>query len=148
MQGPASNVLQKAMPCHQLIAELAQLLEVSSPELKLPRRQLPPPPPPDEEPAADLAKKRPVGCLLGGGQGREDHAAVLSNQGLLGEDKTVDSVDQHCKREMFIQSKNAGFEIVVIETNYALAVETNILVTNINLLLLFDLSACATNVLP
>ena len=48
---------------------------------------------------------------------------VLSNQGLLGKEETVDSVDQAKEREMFIQCKIEGFKIVVLDTNYALAVE-------------------------
>ena len=70
------------MPCQQLWAGVPQLLEVSSPELKLPRRPVPSSPPPPEEPAADLAEKRAAGCLHGGGQGREEHAPCAQHPGL------------------------------------------------------------------
>ena len=82
-------------PCLQLIAELAQQLEVSSSELKLPRRPVPASPPPDEEPAADLAEKSQLEVSMEVGRDERNMHPVLSTQGLLGEqDETVDSVDQ------------------------------------------------------
>ena len=61
----------------------------------------------EEEPPADLAEKRAVGCVHGGGQGQEEQPCA-QHPGLAGGavDETVDSVGQHCRREKFIQCKN------------------------------------------
>ena len=94
------------MPFQQLWPEVPQLLEVSSLELSLPRSPLPASPPPEEEPAADLAEKSQLEVSKEVGREEKTMHPVLSTQGLLGKNETVDSVGQHSKKEMFIQCKN------------------------------------------
>ena len=81
-------MLLPAMPCQQLWPEVPQLLEVSSPELKLPRRPVPASPPPPEEPAADLAEKSQLEVSKEVGREERYKHPVLSIQGLHGELKT------------------------------------------------------------